>query len=599
MQFIQKYKTRYLASRIGKRNNLVVIALENFPGVLFRTAVGITLLGAPFMLNYFQELGVEDLVVRILLNAMVVVVVPALVLFVYTLLKSPWLRKRSEQAAAKKRQADDQQVTDMKSLEVKEAREVERLRDVVVTERKERRRKDVLEEKRWDELNERLRMQEQTGIQNDERKVERDALDSAERLKVARLVKDIRDEEEIARQDVKSGDMLARRAKDLRESDRREAKDVLDNDRREAKDLKDDSRWDLLNEGLRAELVSAGKRSDDLLARDAKDLKEDDRRQAKDIKDDDRRTAQDLKNDRRWDSLNAGLRAELVNAGKREEDLQARDAKDLEDDDRRTAQDLKDDSRWDTLNEGLRVEKVNAGKREEDLLARDAKDLKDDDRRTAQDLKDDRRWDRLNEGIRVDKLNAGILSKDLLAREAKDLIEDDRRQAKDIKDDDRRTAQDLKDDRRWDRLTEGLRSEQVKAGKRSDELKTEREALRDELASGVLAASQEKSEADDERWSELHDRLKVQEAKTEARDRALRLTDDMQRLMRKEDQLQNQLRDQYRTLIERYIRQAEKKGLPDDVADGFAPIPYGWLLLQPEIIRDPTLIELLEPFNQR
>ena len=147
MQFIQKYKTRYLESRVGKRNNLVVIALENFPGVLFRTAVGITLLGAPFMLNYFQELGVEDLVTRILLNALVVVIVPALVLFVYTLLKSPWLRKRSEQAAAKKREAEDQQVTDMRSLEVKEAREVERLHDVVVTERLERRRKDVLEDK--------------------------------------------------------------------------------------------------------------------------------------------------------------------------------------------------------------------------------------------------------------------------------------------------------------------------------------------------------------------------------------------------------------------------------------------------------------------
>jgi cell division protein FtsL len=564
MQFIQKYKTRYLQSRIGKRSNLVVIALENFPGVLFRTAVGITLLGAPFMLNYFSELGVQDLVVRILLNAVVVVIVPAVVLFIYTLIKAPWLRIKNEAAAAKKRTAEDQQVTDMRSLEVKEAREVERLRDVVVTEGLERRRKDVLEEKRWDELNERLRVQEQTGIENDERKSERDALDSAERLSVALRIKSVRDEEEIARQDVASGDMLALRAKDLRETDRREAKDLLDSDRRAAKDLKDDSRWDLLNEGLRAELVSAGKRSDDLLARDAKDLKEDDRRQAKDIKDDDRRTAQDLKDDRRWESLNEGLRVEQLNAGKREEELQARDAKELMQDDRRQA-----------------------------------KDIKDDDRRTAQDLKDDRRWDRLNEGIKADKLNAGILSKDLLAREAKDLKEDDRRQAKDLKDDDRRTAQDLKDDRRWDRLTEGLRSEQVKAGKRSDEQRTEREALRDELASGVLAASQEKSEADDERWSELHDRLKVQEAKTEARDRALRLTDDMQRLMRKEDQLQNTLRDHYRTLLERYIRQAEKKGLPEDVADGFAPIPHGWLLQQPEIIRDPTLLEQLEPFNER
>jgi hypothetical protein len=123
--------------------------------------------------------------------------------------------------------------------------------------------------------------------------------------------------------------------------------------------------------------------------------------------------------------------------------------------------------------------------------------------------------------------------------------------------------------------------------------------LRDELASGVLAASQEKSEADDERWSELHDRLKVQEAKTEARDRALIHSNNLQQLMRKEDQLTDQLRDHYRTLLERYIRQAARKGLPDDVADGLAPIPHGWLLLQPEIIRDPTLLELLEPFNER
>jgi hypothetical protein len=39
--------------------------------------------------------------------------------------------------------------------------------------------------------------------------------------------------------------------------------------------------------------------------------------------------------------------------------------------------------------------------------------------------------------------------------------------------------------------------------------------------------------------------------------------------------------------------------LSEDVADGLAPIPHDWLILQPEIIRDPNLLELLEPFNER
>ena len=514
MKFFEDYKTRFLARRAGKRNNLVIVALENFPSVLFRTAVGITLLGAPFMLNYFSEMGVEDLYVRILLNALVVVIVPALVLFIYALLKSPFLRSKHERDAILLQQ-------DLRSQEDKDQREVERLRNIVMSDGIERQRKDAVEEKRWDSLNERLRIQEQTGLQNLERKAALDAIASAERINVAQRVKDIRDEAELARLDVASTDLIERQARDRKEDGRRVARDLMQDDRQQAQDIKDD-------------------------LREARDLKEDDRREARDLVQSDRHTAQDLKE---------GLRDAK---DLKEEDR--RDARELVEDDRQTAQDLK---------EGLR----DARDLKEDDR-RDARELVEDDRQTAQDLKDDR-------------------------RDARDVLEGDRRDARELLQDDRQTAQDLKDDKRWDRLTEGLRAEKVNAGKRSEELKTERDFLRQELATSVLTAQQVKSDSDDDRWKELHDRLKIQESRSEARDRASRIKDDMQRLMRSEDRLADQLRDQYRTLLDRYIRQATAKGLSDDVADGIAPIPKEWLLLQPEIVKDPTLLKLLAPHNER
>jgi hypothetical protein len=632
MKFIQDYKTRFFERRAGKRNNLVIVALENFPGGLFRTAVGITLLGAPFMLNYFSEMGVEDLVVRILLNAIVVVIVPAFVLFCYTLLKSPRLRMRHERDA-------QILIDDQRSQEVKEEREVERLRDVVVTDGIERRRKDAVEEKRWDSLNERLRVQEQTGIENLERKAELDALASEERINVAKRVKDIRDEAELARLDVASEDLIARLARDRKEDGRREARDLMQDDRQQAQDRKEDRRdARALKEDDRREardiMQDDRQQAQDLKddARDARDLKEEDRREARDLIQSDRQQAQDIKDDRRdarelvqddrqqAQDLKDGLRdarelkeddrrdaRELAEDDRRdarelmEDDRQnaqdikddKRDARELKEDDRRDARELKEDDRRDAR-ELVEDDRQTAQDLKDDK--RDARELKEDDRRDARELKEDDRRD-ARELVEDDRQIAQDLKDD--RRDARELKEDDRRDARELKQDDRQTAQDLKDDKRWDRLTEGLRADKVNAGKRSDELKTERDFLRQELATNVLAAQQVKSDSDDGRWNELHDRLKIQEARLEARDRASRLSDDMQRLNRKEDRLADQLRDTYRTLLDRYIRQAAAKGWSEEVADGLSPIPESWLLLQPEIKKDPSLLDLLSTHNER
>jgi hypothetical protein len=63
--------------------------------------------------------------------------------------------------------------------------------------------------------------------------------------------------------------------------------------------------------------------------------------------------------------------------------------------------------------------------------------------------------------------------------------------------------------------------------------------------------------------------------------------------------IEDRVRDQYNTLLTRYIRHAAEKGLKPDVADGLAPIPAAWLKAQPEIKRDPTLLASLQSLNDR
>jgi hypothetical protein len=223
-QYYLRQVTRFLKPKSHSRNTLFFVALEHYPGALFKTSVGITLIGAPFLLNYFNELGVHSLVVRVMLNGLVVVLVPAFALFIYSLFKSPKVRRNAE--ADSQRHLDEiaRDLLKLRAQESREAIEVARLQAAVVNERVERQRKNVEEQNRWRSLNERLLAQESSNrLDNDlreERDTARQDLDALERISVARQVLGSHEEEELARREVASVKLLASQAKDQIEDDR-------------------------------------------------------------------------------------------------------------------------------------------------------------------------------------------------------------------------------------------------------------------------------------------------------------------------------------------------------------------------------------------
>jgi hypothetical protein len=382
---------KFFQPKAGGRHNLVHVALHNFPGGLFKTSVGITLLAGPFVLNYLSEMGVDSLAERILLNGMIIVLVPATLLFVVTLFRSPNLRRRKEaETASELRTATD----GLKAIQVKELKEEEeiiRLEQVVTSDRNARRVKDEKEEERWDLLNERLRMQEETGQHNidlkEEREVARQELASEERLLVAQHVKDLKDKGEMARKELVSDGLIAQGVKDRKEDDR----------------------WNVLNEKLRAQ-VATGEQNKQETETARKELVSD------------KLIAQGVKN-------------------------------------------LKEDERWDVLNETLRVQDTTEEQNKADW-------------ESAQQVKN------------------------------------------------------LKEDGRWEQLNEDLRTRQAEASKRSGEMKEEREFLRQKLATGVLKAQRDTREVDDERWIILHERMRIQEERSDEREKEqLKRDEELQRML--------------------------------------------------------------------
>jgi hypothetical protein len=125
--------------------------------------------------------------------------------------------------------------------------------------------------------------------------------------------------------------------------------------------------------------------------------------------------------------------------------------------------------------------------------------------------------------------------------------------------------------------------------------KEQGEVARQELISDDLKARQIKDNKDEKRWNELHERLRIQEERSEERERRQEHRDEEYIRLRHEDEL----KDQYRTLFARFLRNSLGNKVNQEVADGLAPIPEVWLGEQPEILKNPSLIELLKPYNER
>lgn len=250
MKFFKEYRSTLIRRTPGIRRNLLIVALESYPSGLFKTSIGITLLGAPFLLNYFSEMGVTSLVVRILLNGLSVVLFPALLLLIYSLIRAPKMRRQIEEEELRELGLGAERQERLKLQKKDEEIEVGRLRDIVITESETRRVKDALEDARWNSLNERLRVQEHTrqvGIDlREQRDVARQDHDSIERLDVARKVKNVRDHEQ--RESGKREDAM----KIERDEARTELAVTVIAAQQEKQEV-DNERWNGLHERLRAQ----------------------------------------------------------------------------------------------------------------------------------------------------------------------------------------------------------------------------------------------------------------------------------------------------------------------------------------------------------
>jgi hypothetical protein len=426
----------------GKRHNLFVLAFKHFPSGLLATAIGIAFLSAPLLYNLFRDNGFDSIFWRVVLSGAVIGVVPLSFLYIATLLRAPKIRRRLETEAELQLEIISGDLQALEAKEKKEEKEVIRLEQVVKGDMKARKVKDEKEAERWDSLNERLRVQEETGQHNidekEEREIARQELASEARILAAQQVKDIKEEHEVARQELATAYSKAQKVKDR----------------------KDDARWDLLNESLRLQ-----KETGELASEEALLVAQ----QVKDIKDE----------------------GEVMRKGLVSDDLEARHVKDL-----------KEDKRWDLLTEQLRLQNETAE----------------------------------------------------LASEERILV-----------------AQQVKD------------------------VKDEGEVMRKGLASDDLEARHIKESKEEKRWSALDERMRIQEERSEEREKRQILRDDEYARMRHEDDL----KDQYRMLFARFLRNSIGNKVNQEVADGLAPIPEDWLKEQPEIRKNPTLAQLLEPYNVR
>ena len=290
----------------------------------------------------------------------------------------------------------------------------------------------------------------------------------------------------------------------------------------------------------------------------------------------------------------------------------------------RKVKDEKENERWDLLNESLRLqnETVELASEERLLVAQQIKEIKDEgevmrkglvsddlEARHVKDLKEDKRWDLLNESLRLQKETGELASEErlLAARQVKD-VKDEREVLRiglaldDLK---ARDVKDRKEDERWDLLDKQLRLQNETAELASEErllvaqqvkdIKDEGEVMRKGLVSEDLEARHVKDLKEDKRWSALHERLRLQEERSEEREKRQILRDDEYARMRREDDL----KDQYKTLFARFLRNTIGNKVNQEVADGLASLPEEWLKVQPEIMKNPALLPLLKSYHER
>jgi hypothetical protein len=290
----------------------------------------------------------------------------------------------------------------------------------------------------------------------------------------------------------------------------------------------------------------------------------------------------------------------------------------------RGVKDKKEDDRWELLNESLRLqnETVELATEERLLVAQQVKDIKEEgevmrkglasddlEARHVKDLKEDKRWASLNESLRIQKETGELASEErlLIAQQVKDVKEEREvvRIGLALDDLKAREVKDQKEDERWELLNESLRlqketvelasEERLVVAQQVKDIKDEGEIIRKGLVSDDLESRHIKEEREERRWAALDERLRIQEERNEEREKRQIIRDEQLVRLRHDDEV----KDKYRTLLERYVRNSTGNGLNQEVADGLAPLPEDWLKKQPEILKDRALMQMLKPYNER
>jgi hypothetical protein len=266
-------------------------------------------------------------------------------------------------------------------------------------------------------------------------------------------------------------------------------------------------------------------------------------------------------------------------------------------------------AKLDKISDELEALQMQERKEEQEVLRLEQVVKGDIKARKVKDEQENERWNLLNESLRQQNETVELASEErlLVAQQLKDIKDEGEVMRKGLVSDDleARHVKDIKEDKRWDLLNEQIRlqnettelasEERIFVAQQVKDIKDEGEIMRKGLASDDLEARHIKEDKDEKRWSALHERLRIQEVRSEEREKRQERRDEEHIRMRHEDDL----KDQYKALFARFLRNSVGNKISQEVADGLAPIPKVWLKEQPEILKNPALEKLIAPYNER
>lgn len=219
----------------GNRQNVFILAVRHFPTSLLATAIGIAFLTAPLFYTLFSDRGITSVPLRIFLTALVVGIVPVIFLYVVSLFRAPTIQTKLEATADRAVETMALEMNTLREKEKKEEEHVRRLEKVLESDINVRRTIEKKETERWSALNDQLRLQKETS-----------QLASEETVIVAKQVKDIKDEAEVALKEYATDSV----------------------DAREAKDKSDEEHWETLDLRLQAQERRNNERDEQQIVRD-------------------------------------------------------------------------------------------------------------------------------------------------------------------------------------------------------------------------------------------------------------------------------------------------------------------------------------------